>query len=59
MLIQKSNEYDVELYVIFKDYEKAFDWVEVWAVLDFIKNIYIHIPRFDSKLNIVDPKYNC
>ncbi|KAL3271590.1 hypothetical protein HHI36_022065 [Cryptolaemus montrouzieri] len=52
-LIEKCNEYNLDLYIAFIDYQKAFDSIEIWAVLNslnacrvdsrytnLIKNIY-------------------
>lgn len=33
-LIEKCNEYNLKLYMAFIDYEKAFDSIEIWAVLN-------------------------
>lgn len=33
-LIEKCNEYNLELYLAFIDYQKAFDSIETWAVLN-------------------------
>ena len=33
MLIEKTTEYSIPLYMAFVDYEKAFDSIESWAIL--------------------------
>ena len=33
-LIEKCNEYKIEIALAFVDYEKAFDSVETWSILD-------------------------
>src|ERR1700744_1937490 len=33
-LIEKCNEYKIGILLIFKDFEKAFDSVETWSMLD-------------------------
>ena len=33
MLIEKTTEYSIPLYMAFVDYEKAFDSIETWAIL--------------------------
>lgn len=40
-LIQKTEEYNRPLYLAYVDYEKAFDSVEHWAVVDSLKRCHI------------------
>ncbi|XP_060530472.1 uncharacterized protein LOC132704478 [Cylas formicarius] len=37
-VIEKTNEYNIPIWVAFIDYEKAFDSVEIWAVLKALSN---------------------
>lgn len=45
-VIEKVTEYNIPLWVAFIDYKKAFDTVEIWAVLQALKNA-----RIDSRYN--------
>lgn len=43
-LLEKATEYNIPLYLAFIDYEKAFDTIEVWTVLQALDNA-----RVDSR----------
>lgn len=52
-LIEKCTEYNVPLHVAFVDFQKAFDSVEIWAVLESLENA-----RIDSRYtNIIKNIY--
>ena len=38
ILIEKANEYNITLWMAMIDYEKAFDSIEIWAVINALSN---------------------
>lgn len=44
LIIQKSNEYNIQIHIAFIDYSKAFDSIELWAVFQAMNNA-----RIDSR----------
>lgn len=40
-IIEKANEYNIRLFMTFVDFEKAFDSVELWAILNSLRNCAI------------------
>lgn len=47
-LIEKANEYHLDLYIGFIDYEKAFDSIELWAIEKAMNNC-----RIDSRYRML------
>ena len=41
ILMEKVNEYNVTLWVAMIDYEKSFDLIEIWAILNALSNARI------------------
>ncbi|CAG9840644.1 unnamed protein product [Diabrotica balteata] len=52
ILIEKTNEYHIPLYMAFIDFEKAFDSVEHWAVQNSLQNSRIDYRYTDLITNI-------
>ncbi|XP_072376061.1 uncharacterized protein [Diabrotica undecimpunctata] len=48
ILIEKTNEYNLSIYLEFVDYEKAFDSLELWAVEETLVNC-----RIDSRYRML------
>ncbi|KAL0839312.1 hypothetical protein ABMA28_016056 [Loxostege sticticalis] len=54
VLIEKSTEYQIPIWLAFVDYKKAFDSVETWAVSESLRNA-----RVDNRyINIIESIYS-
>ncbi|KAF9787562.1 hypothetical protein SFRURICE_001614 [Spodoptera frugiperda] len=49
-IIQKTEEYNLPLCLAFVDYEKAFDSIETWAVLQSLQRVCITTPPLRIRL---------
>ena len=53
-IIEKSNEYNLKLCIVFIDFEKAFDTVEHFAIFEALRNTNIN----ERDINILQNIYS-
>jgi len=58
-LIEKCNEYKIEIALAFVDYEKAFDSVETWSILDSLDECRVDSRYTRTIKNIYENATSC
>lgn len=58
-LIEKCNEYKIPIVLIFIDYEKAFDSVEIWAILESLNECRVDSRYSNLISNIYESATSC
>src|SRR6201996_9307825 len=59
MMIEKCNEYKIEIALAFVDYEKAFDSVETWLILDSLDECRVDSRYTRTIKNIYENATSC